>query len=450
MELKNFICDALKKDTTTEISINLTTIPNKSIGSVVPLQKPEKWKEEVASVARQQLETVEDYKSSKSTEQPEGSILTNAKTTPEVQTPNSFVQQQMDLSFEMKAATSRLNTENNYLAAVEKNQENTLKHQDNLQVQNIQSYLYSRQPIPITENIGVKSEFPLDVLPPEWMALLSSFSDYLNVPLIALVSSLLASICIATRGQYKIEVEKDRYTEAFTFYFIVVMLSGAKKSAIVQLFKSVFDKRLIELQAEHDAKVLDPKMTKELYEKSRKKLIGELCAEVPPDEISEINRQFKKIKRILVPLEEKMENSSARPNFFNDSCTMKKLGENMAQQNEFIAIFDAEPDIWKHRVRANDNVILLKGYTMEYFGSETATNGSVIMQSPCLTICSYVQPGVAFKLYSKEDLKDDGLLPRILPVFCLSKQGIQNMIAQEIDPELMAMYEAKITSILEY
>ena len=95
-------------------------------------------------------------------------------------------------------------------------------------------------------------------------------------------------------------------------------------------------------------------------------------------------------------------------------------------------------------------MILLKGYTMEPFGNETATNGSVTMQSPCLAICSYVQPGVAFELFSDEDLKDDGLLPRILPLFYLSKTNIQDAIPQDVDSELMAIYEQKINTILEY
>jgi len=490
MTLINQIKDVLKKDSDTKISIPLHPsnknrslgnyeMPDKSIlqpGMVVKRLKEEFQRDSIYShednhavndvtltqkepFKRQQKiqkpvirrrKTEDDGTTAKDLEQSAAPALILPNTTPLKQQPVASSAQDEDVYQKLKSATNQQRVFNNYISESQRTQKNNLKFNDDSEIQRIRNELVFNKPTPIAENVGVNSELPPNVLPPEWMALLYCFAAYLNVPVIALISGLLASICIATLGRFKIEVEKDLYYEAFTLYFIVVMLSGAKKSAIVQLFKSIFDNLFEELQVEHDAKAPDPKLLKELYEKNRKKLVKDLSNEVAPNDISEINRRIELIGKDLAPLKDKMKNSYSRPNLFNDSSTMKKLAVNMAQQNEFTAIFEAEGGILKHCVRANETDILLKGHTMEYFGRETATNGSVIMQHPCLTICSYIQPGVAFKLYSKDDLKDDGLLPRILPVFCLSKQGIQHTIPQGIDPELMAMYEAKITSVLEY
>lgn len=108
MELINSINDALKKVTTTEIIIASDTITNKSIGSLVPIQRPKESENEVALVTRQQLATREDNKFANS-EQTGKFISTQAQITPEVQTTSLSLAHQMDPLFEIKAATSWLN-----------------------------------------------------------------------------------------------------------------------------------------------------------------------------------------------------------------------------------------------------------------------------------------------------------------------------------------------------
>jgi len=420
-----------------------------STGSLVPPQMPKKLTTNDTSVVRRRLEVGEENKSAKSTEQSESSTSTQAETTPEVQTTNPILLKQRPLSLDLKAATSSLNTENSYYAAAEKYQENTLKLRDNLQIQYIQNDLNFRQPISITDNVSVKVKPPLDAFPAPWPALINSISCSLNVPGESLVSGLLAAVYTAVCGKFKIEV-KDNYFEPCTEYFIVVMPSGFKKSAVVQTFRIPLDKNIEKRQEEFDKKAPDKKIIKQLCKKVQNKLINNLLDQVDVNEILEADQKINNIGKTLGALEKKLRGVNSRPILFNDFPTMKKLAENMQAQNEFIAIFDAEAGIWKHRVRANDDMILLKGYTMEYFGNETATSGSVSMQSPCVVICSYIQPGVAFDLYSKEDLKDDGLLPRILPLFCLSKPNVSYTIPNDINHELMVLYENKISSIMDY
>lgn len=449
MDLTSFIYDGLKNGKNTKISFDFVPIPTKSIGSMVPLQMPEEMVTKTTPVIRQQIETGEDIEVTQPTERLDGSVSTQAKTTQEGQTPNSSIPQLRDQSLEIKAATGWLNTENSYHAAVEKYQENTLKYQDNLQIQNIQNSLYLRQPADLTGNVDVKVNPPLDAFPEIWLALMNSISCFLNVPVSTLFSALLAAVYTAVCGKFKIEVRKD-YFETCTEYFIAVMPSGFNKSGIVKTFRNPHDKYIENLQTEFDKQANNQKITMKLFKQFEKKLLKKFADQAEGKDGAEIDLMLKDIEMQLEPLRKKLSKITSRPNLFSDFPTPKKLGENMKAQNEVGAILEAEGGLLKCRVRANDDMLFLKAYTDEPFGNETATNGSVILQSPCLTICSYIQPGVAAELYSKEDLKDDGFLPRILPFFCLSKPTIHNSIYQGINLELMSMYKNKIKSILDY
>ncbi|MBU1387744.1 MAG: DUF3987 domain-containing protein [Proteobacteria bacterium] len=368
---------------------------------------------------------------------------------PDQQPQISLFANQSDTYQKIKAATNQQKIINNYISASEITQRNNLKYNDSLQIQEIRRDLYLKPPIPIDDYTSLQVDFPLNELPIEYQNFLNSLSQSLNVPVIAIVSGLFASIYIAARGRFKIEV-KNSHFEAFTEYFVVVMPSGSKKSAIVQSFKAIFDVYIEKIKTEFNKRLPNEKLILQLYKRVERKLMKDLLKGKTLETVHEINLSLESVEKALAPLKEKLNKISSMPNLFNDIPTMKKLAENMKQQSETLSIFDAEPGIWKNRVRANEDVILLKSYTMEPFGNETATNGSVTMSAPCLTICSYIQPGVAFDLYSKDALRDDGLLPRILSVFCLSKLNIQNSIHPDINPELMAMYKEKITSILDY
>lgn len=449
----NEITDALKKDTNTVISFDLSHNQSRTMGamkdaSVQPLM-PGEMRDQTTSLVRRQSDTIEDNKPIKSIEQPEVSSSKQAETTTVVQPPESSVPEQSEQPLSMKEATRTLNMGNNYLAAVKKHQENALEQNDDLQIEQIKYNLSYRQPIPIIDDVDINIEPPLNALPAQVVALMNSTSCFLNVPVATLIPALMAAIFTATCGKFRIEVRND-YTELFNEFLIAVMPSGFNKSGIVKIFIKPLVKFIEKRQAEFDDKARNQKREMQLYKRVERKHFNKLADQVEGGDIAEIDQRFKEIEKKLEPLKNKLREVPSRPNLFSDFPTTKKLGENMKAQNEVGSILEAEGGLFKCRVRPVDDILYLKAYTGEPYGNETATNGSVILQSPCLTICSYIQPGVAADLYSKEKLKDDGLLPRFLILFCLTKPLNYNANPQDINPELMAMYENKISSILDY
>lgn len=408
------------------------------------MQKPKK-----TQVVRRRKTTIDTESSTVNDTHPVPPSSDNPKAAPAVQQTTTFSYENEYIVQSIKAATNEQRAINNNRAEYERTLKNRIKDHDTFQQQNILNKMSFTHPIPIIDNVSIKVEFPLHVFPIEYQALIRDRSEDLNVRIEPAATLLLASTIIATRGKFKIEVRKN-HLEPFTEYFIVVMPSGEKKSPLLESYKYGFDNIVEALQAEYEKNVPNKRRLEKMYKKLERKLLNDLMKGVDLETISDINLGMKEVDDALAPLKEKLNELPSRPMIFNDFPTMKKLAQNMQAQLEFLAIFDAEAGLWKSRVNGHDDTILLKGYTMEYFGNETATNGSVTMTSPCLTICSLIQPGVAFNLYSKEDLKDDGLLPRILPLFCLSKPRIQGSKPRHPNSELTELYETKINWIFKY
>lgn len=278
-----------------------------------------------------------------------------------------------------------------------------------------------RNIIPIPEGPGVVTSFPLESFP-DWAArLVSKIAQSLQVPIEAVAPALIGAMLIGARGNYVIEVKKD-YQELLTAFIVVVMVSGGRKSAIVNYFRKIFNEIEAARQIDFDVNATSRKSSREALIAIKRKVKSKILAKVDFESLDEIKDATKQLGETLEIIERETQQLKYRPKLLIDSPTSKELSMEMARQDEAIGIFEAEGGIWKHRVRPSEDNIYLKGFTGEPFGDET-TAGSVNMRRPCLSICTYVQGVVAEKLYSNDALKCDGLLPRILPVFVSSNHG---------------------------
>lgn len=300
--------------------------------------------------------------------------------------------------------------------------------------------------LPEEQELAFATPFPLESFP-DWAArLVSEIAHSLQVSIEAVAPALLGASFIGGRGNFVIEV-KNGYQEALTAYICVIVPSGGRKSAIINFFRKPLNEIEADLQIAFDGRAPNRKIDLEILEEIKKKIKAKFMKELNPESLENYKEHSKQLAEKLEPIEREIKKSKPRPKLLIDSPTPKELSMEMARQDEAIGIFEAEGGIWKHRVRPSDNVIFLKGYTMEPFGDETTT-GSVSMQRPCLAICSYVQRLVAEKLYSNKALQDDGLLPRILPVFVSKPHGYRDPNPRDVSDELVKIYSDKIHSLL--
>jgi len=301
---------------------------------------------------------------------------------------------------------------------------------------------------PLPRGFEVCAEFPINALPDELAQLTEEVARSLQVPLEAVGSTAIGAVTIAARGKYQIHISEE-HIEALTNYMLIGMPSGSRKSAIVSFFRRPFEDAEKAKQASYD----QDSMTCELQKNVLKTMINDVKRRALKELASQDALKREEIAAIVAeemrPYQALLNKSHSRPRYLLDSPTPKKLAEVMQQQDEAIGIMEAEGGLWKNRVRPNEDDILLKGYTMEPFSNETSTAKSVRMRAPCLTICSLVQMEVIETLYSKNKLKEHGVLPRILPTFATWRGGPKRADAPEIPEQSVIHYEETVRRLLD-
>lgn len=322
------------------------------------------------------------------------------------------------------------------------------KQAEEAEIYQLRQNLIFKTIMPLPEYICVSEPFPIDCFPDEAKQLIKSVAHALQVQLEAVGTTLLGAIFIAARGNFKVTV-KDRYFEALTEYLMVSLPSGGLKSAILDTFRAIFDDIEKDLQAKYNISINKKESELEVLKAIVKNIKAEYLCNIKTTDAQKIKTKANTMAKELEPIKKGIRDIiNAKPRLLIDSPTMKELAMEMSRQGEAIGLFEAEGGIFKYRLRANHDNVLLKGYTMEAFDESTYTNGSIAMRHPCLAICALVQPGIAEDFYGDESFKDHGFVQRFLPVF---PSKIQEWKVEQIslNPEIFELYEKKIKTLLK-
>ena len=339
------------------------------------------------------------------------------------------------------------NTFSGYIESRERREKAELRVLD-AQQQNIFRQQLAQRPIfSVPTDLDIRAEFPLAAFPSNMARIIREVADSLQVPIEAVGSALIGASSIAARGNFQINV-KPGHNEALTTYIMVGLASGGRKSAIVGFFRRIFNTVEQELQIAFDTDATECMLTKDVLKSIKKLVQKEELATLLPEGALSYTETAAIVAEKLKSIQEDIDKVYWRPRFLVDSPTLKELAVAMGTQDEAIGIMEAEGGIWKNRVLSNVDDILLKGFTMEPFSDETSTAGSVILNAPCLSICSLVQMDVAETLYSRSKLKDHGVLPRILVVFAKWRGGPKRVDIPPISADATDFYEDKIRSLL--
>ncbi|AIB12896.1 hypothetical protein ABAZ39_13035 [Azospirillum argentinense] len=290
---------------------------------------------------------------------------------------------------------------------------------------------------------------PLAQLPPTMRDLVEATATALGVGAELVLPCVLAGALIASRGNFKVKVS-DGYFEALTEYFLVIAASGERKSAVVGLFRHVFEQEEA-LRIKHSAErqgvareVLRKATAKKKHELAKKfgRLYDE-CRDVDAvknllwDEIAAVERLDMAVCGDAVPRR-----------ILIDATTPQALAAELARHGEVLAIFEAEGRTLKQFSPAMDD-IFLKGFTGEPYTSDTKTAGTVRLRTPMLSICVCAQPNIADQFYGNKDLVGHGLTARFLPLFVPTSSAMSGGGLADFPPGLVAPYEAHMRALLQ-
>ncbi|MFW5500914.1 MULTISPECIES: DUF3987 domain-containing protein [unclassified Maridesulfovibrio] len=304
---------------------------------------------------------------------------------------------------------------------------------------------------PVPKNLEPEVETPIDILPNDLKELVQLSAMKLGVPIAAVVHILLGAIFIAARGCYEVRIEK-RYREIVTGYMLGVLPSGGRKSALVEMFRHVFDQEQRERKVKHNHKKHVAEEAFFVEKKFKTKLLNSkinalFSEDMTSDEISKAASSIRADMSGGVKLDALKAWQVDR--LLVDSPTLKKIALIMAEQNEAIGIFEAEPGLLKYRIRDGQDNILLKAYSAEPFGDEvTMAKTSVAMDAPVLAINIFAQDGVAEDFFGRKKLYEDGLLPRFLTLSCPAASLSRNLVDEVRLEELLENYEGVVLRLL--
>ncbi len=340
----------------------------------------------------------------------------------------------------------------NYVDSEERRVEAEEKVRDYAYEKKLSDELYHLKITPIPKGLKPEAEAPIDVLPVDMKELVQLSAMKLGVAAPAVMHTLLGAIFIAARGCYEVHINK-RYKEIVTEYMLGVLPSGGRKSALVGMFRNVFDQEQRERKIEYNQKqriaeqnsFVEKKVKAKVLNGKIKVLINE---DMTPDEISEVSTLI--ADDLACEIKDESLESWNVYRLLVDSPTLKKIALIMAEQNEALSIFEAEPGILKYRIRDGQDNILLKGYSAEPFGDEvTMAKTSVIMDAPVLAINIFAQNGVAEEFFGRKKLHEDGLLPRFLTLSCPVKSLSRSSVDEARFERLLDNYEGVVLRLLQ-
>lgn len=352
----------------------------------------------------------------------------------------------------MRAHTQANNKVSGYVESEKRRAKAEEELYDASRAKRLSDELWEREIDPLPDSIKPNTEMPVNSLPADLKELAQLTAMKLGVAIPVVIHTLLGAIFIAARGCFEVQVDK-RYKELVTEYMLAVLPSGSRKSALVEMFRHVFEQEQNNRKYTHNHNKPRADIDSMIRKKIDAKIINEKMKLLISEDMTPAERA-EAASLIAADLDDKTKEECLEPwhvhRLLVDAPTLKKLALIMAEQNETIGVFEAEPGLLKYRISAGQENILLKAYNAEPFSDEvTMTRTSVVMDSPVLAINIFAQDGVAEDLFKREKLHEDGLLHRFLTISCPAIRLSHNSFDETRFDELLDNYEEIILRLLQ-
>ncbi|MDP2172009.1 MAG: YfjI family protein [Rhodocyclaceae bacterium] len=285
---------------------------------------------------------------------------------------------------------------------------------------------------------------------PTWlgeMAAAVSFSTETPTDMAVLFCLGIVALCV--QGRYVVAPKGDDYEETLSLFIIVAMLSGSRKSGVVNLLKRVLDEwmkneRLAMLrdvvERNHEIKALD-----DLIERKRRDLAR-------LDDLAERKRALAEI----TDLESGRPDELHYPELYATDATPESLPQKLADQGERFGVLSAEgvilsilAGLYSGKGRANNDLIL-GGHAGDSAIIHRAGRKPIAIRRAAICMVLAIQPGILCEAAENPQFRHSGLLARFLPAMPAGNIGKRDVRrSSAIDPGVKARYEAGILGLLK-
>lgn len=285
---------------------------------------------------------------------------------------------------------------------------------------------------------------------PSWLGDMAAAVSYATEtpPDMAVLFSLgIVALCL--QGRYVVAPKGDDYEETLSLFIIVAMLSGSRKSGVVNMLKRVLDdwmkgERLAMLRAvverNHEIKALD-----DLIERKRREL-------AKLDDPTERKRVLSEI----ADLESGKPEELHFPELYGTEPTPESMPQKLSDQGERFGVLSAEGGVlsilgglYSGKGRANIDVVLA-GHAGDSVIVHRAGRKPIVIQRANISMALAIQPGILCEAAENPQFRHSGLLARFLPAVPASNIGKRDVRrSSAIDPGVKARYEAGILGLLK-
>jgi hypothetical protein len=296
-------------------------------------------------------------------------------------------------------------------------------------------------------SFGAHTAPPFPDIFPDWCdQYAKDFAESVQVPLDAVGMTILAVLSTALARKFVIRPQPNgRWIEKNNLYLLTIMRSGERKTATIKEFASPISCYERDEQERIQPEIIRQKARYEAKEKALHQLKKDFRKARPRNEqklLEEIeNRQLDlETEKILHP-----------PRLQVMDCTTEKLGILMLQNQQRMAMIDAEGDVFSNFIMrysiAPDRKLLKAGHAGDLHIVDRVSREGGVLTDPTITFGLMVQPSVLASL--PKVFTDEGILGRFLFAAPLSKVGYRAITHQCEPQELKEAYGRHMTWLLQ-
>lgn len=296
------------------------------------------------------------------------------------------------------------------------------------------------QPVPIRPSVPQAGEYPIDALSPKLQGAARAIVDKVQLPAAIAAQSVLAAAALAVQPYMDIELPTGEVVPT-SLFLISVAASGDRKSSADKLALAPISIREKELFAEHARDQAGYIADHAAYVAARKKATT-----------GTKNRE--QIRRDLEACGTEPQ-APPTPIIISDEGTLQGLQRAFAESLPSLGLFSDEGGQWLGGYAMNEEnrgatgAALSKLWDGAPIKRVRGTEGVTILRGRRLSVHLMIQPRIAQRLFGDPELRDQGLLSRLLVCSPQSMKGERFWHASSDDSRLaLEKYEARIIGAL--
>jgi putative DNA primase/helicase len=302
-------------------------------------------------------------------------------------------------------------------------------------------------PDPILPGTSHTPEIPAQLLP-SWLAdMAAAVARSTQTPEAMSVLVGLGVLATALQRRYVVAPYGDDYQETLSLFLVVLMVSGTRKTAVLNAMCRPLDRHEKLLRDRARVHIARSNSAREVARKRIERLTAE-AAKAKEDSERE------RLRAEIQHEEEAMPEELFMPRVYTGNCNAERMQGLLVENGGRAAVISDEADVLAVMGGLyNGGNAVLDVYLQGFSGSPLRVdrvNRSAYVERPAITFCLAIQPASLVDLTAPKRFRDSGLLPRFLFALPESNVGRRDVRRHEPIPEAVAnTYEARMLALMD-